>query len=103
VRQGSQVSILDGVPGSMVAAAKAAAEEAKSNLQGGRAAGVLLFDCVCRGLILKDRFPQEIAAIRSVMGDVPVAGFLTYGEIASYGGSVESWHNTTAVCVAIPA
>jgi hypothetical protein len=36
------------------------------------------------------------------MGDVPVGGFLTYGEIANYGGSVEAWHNTTAVCVAIP-
>jgi len=64
--------------------------------------GVLLFDCVCRGLILKDQFQKEIDAVRSVMGDVPVGGFLTYGEIASYGGSIEAWHNTTAVCVAIP-
>ncbi|HYR20336.1 MAG TPA: FIST N-terminal domain-containing protein [Myxococcales bacterium] len=102
VRQGSQVAILDGVPKNMVAAARAAAEEAKANLQGARPAGVLLFDCVCRGLILKDEFQKEVEAVRSVMGDVPVGGFLTYGEIANYGGSVEAWHNTTAVCVAIP-
>jgi len=102
VRQGSQVAILDGVPSNMVEAARAAAEEAKANLQGAKPAGVLLFDCVCRGIILKDKFQQEIDAVRSVMGDVPVAGFLTYGEIANYGGSVEAWHNTTAVCVAIP-
>ena len=37
------------------------------------------------------------------MCDVPVTGFLTYGEIASYSGRIESWHNTTAVAVAIPA
>jgi hypothetical protein len=102
VRQGSQVAILDGVPKNMVAAARSAAEEAKANLQGGKPAGVVLFDCVCRGMILKDQFQQEIEAVRSVMGDVPVAGFLTYGEIANYGGAVEAWHNTTAVCVAIP-
>ncbi|HYV66986.1 MAG TPA: FIST C-terminal domain-containing protein [Myxococcales bacterium] len=102
VRQGSHVAILDGVPKNMVAAARAATEEAKANLQGARPAGVLLFDCVCRGLILKEQFQQEIDAVRSVMGDVPVGGFLTYGEIANYGGSVEAWHNTTAVCVTIP-
>ena len=102
VRQGSQVAILDGVPKNMVAAARSAAEEAKANLQGAKPAGVLLFDCVCRGMILKDQFQKEIEAVRSVMGDVPVGGFLTYGEIANYGGSVEAWHNTTAVCVAIP-
>src|SRR2546428_4633021 len=45
VRQGSQVAILDGVPKNMVAAARAAAEEAKANLQGAKPAGVLLFDC----------------------------------------------------------
>ena len=102
VPQGAHVAILDGKPDAMVAAAKEAATEALQNLQGREPAGVLLFDCVCRGLILKDQFQREIEAVRSVMGDVPVAGFLTYGEIASYSGRIESWHNTTAVAVAIP-
>jgi alkylated DNA nucleotide flippase Atl1 len=53
-------------------------------------------------MILKDGFQREIDAVRGVVGDVPVGGFLTYGEIASYSGRVESWHNTTAVAVAIP-
>jgi hypothetical protein len=102
VPQGAHVAILDGKPDSMVAAARQAAEEALHNLQGQTPAGVLLFDCVCRGLILKDGFQREIDAVRSVMGEVPVAGFLTYGEIASYSGRIESWHNTTAVALAIP-
>jgi len=102
VPQGAHVAILDGKPDAMVAAAREAASEALQNLQGQEPAGVLLFDCVCRGLILKDGFQREIDAVRGVMGEVPVAGFLTYGEIASYSGRIESWHNTTAVAVAIP-
>jgi len=86
----------------MVDAARTAAEEAKDHLDGAQAAGVLLFDCVCRGMILKDGFNREVEAVRSVFGDVPVAGFLTYGEIARYQGSLDGWHNATAVVVAIP-
>jgi methyl-accepting chemotaxis protein len=102
IPKGSMVSILDGEPASMLEAARAAAEEAKEHLEGGEAAGVLLFDCVCRGMILKSAFNREVEAVRSVFGDVPVAGFLTYGEIARYQGSLDGWHNATAVVVAIP-
>lgn len=102
IPEGAMISILDGEPDSMVSAATAAAEEAREHLEGAKPAGVLLFDCVCRGMILKEDFPREIAAVRKVFGDVPVAGFLTYGEIARYTGRLEGWHNTTAVVVAIP-
>jgi methyl-accepting chemotaxis protein len=102
VPQGSFVSILDGEPDQMVAAARKAAQGARAGLQGAKPAGVLLFDCICRGLILKEGFQREIEAVRSVFGDVPVAGFLTYGEIASYAGGIDAWHNTTAVVVGIP-
>jgi methyl-accepting chemotaxis protein len=99
----STVCILDGDPGKMVAAARHAAEEARENLNGAEAAGVLLFDCVCRGMILGDGFQREIEAVRSVFGDVPVAGFLTYGEMARYRGRFGGWHNATAVVLAVPA
>jgi methyl-accepting chemotaxis protein len=102
IPKGSMVSILDGDPVCMVDAARAAAEEAKEHLDGAQAAGVLLFDCVCRGMILKDGFNREVDAVRSVFGSIPVAGFLTYGEIARYQGSLDGWHNATAVVVAIP-
>ena len=99
----STVCILDGEPDKMVAAVRRAAEEARENLNGADAAGVLLFDCVCRGMILGDGFQREIEAVRSVFGDVPVAGFLTYGEIACYRGRFGGWHNATAVVLAVPA
>lgn len=102
IPQGSMVSILDGDHGSMVEAARSAALEARDHLGGAETAGVLLFDCVCRGMILREAFHREIEAVRSVFGDVPTAGFLTYGEIARYRGRLDGWHNATAVVVAIP-
>ena len=87
----------------MVSAAHRAAEEANRNLRGARASAVLLFDCVCRGMILDQAFGREIEAVQTVFPDVPVAGLLTYGEIARFKGRLEDWHNTTAVVVAIPA
>ncbi len=102
IRQGASVAILDGKPASMLAAAQQAATEARDNLEGTKAAGVLIFDCICRGMILKDQFMNEVAAIREVFGQVPIAGFLTYGEIANYKGTLDGWHNSTAVVVAIP-
>jgi hypothetical protein len=102
ITRGAQVCILDGEPPSLVAAARRAAERARGAVAGPVAA-VLVFDCVCRGLILKDDFAKEISAIAEVFPSTPIAGFLTYGEIARYRGKLDGWHNTTAVVVAIPA
>jgi methyl-accepting chemotaxis protein len=102
IPRGSMVSILDGEVGPMVAAAKTAAEKAHKQLGHRRVAGVLLFDCVCRGMILKDQFDKEVEAVRSVFRGAPIAGFLTYGEIARSSDLLDGWHNTTAVVVAIP-
>ena len=84
------------------AAARKAAEEARDNLEGQRAAGVLLFDCIGRGMLLGGEFSKEIDAVTSVFPGAPLAGFLTYGEIARFRGAFDGWHNTTAVVVAIP-
>ncbi len=103
IPRGSMVSILEGHPDSMVRAAQAAAKDARAGLGTAEPAGVILFDCVCRGMILEHQFHREIEAIRKVFPTVPVAGFLTYGEIARSNDLREGWHNTTAVVVAIPA
>jgi hypothetical protein len=103
IAEGSSVSILDGKRDNLVAAARSAAREAKDALKDARPAGVLVFDCVCRGAILENEFGREIEAVREVFPDVPVAGFLTYGEIARYKGRFDGWHNSTAVVAAIPA
>jgi hypothetical protein len=103
IEEGASVCILDGEPDSMVEACARAATEAKANLKGAKVAGVLVFDCVCRGMILGDKFQREIDAVRKVFPDTPVTGFLTYGEIARFRGRLDGWHNTTTVVTAIPA
>jgi hypothetical protein len=102
VPKGSMVSILDGEADSMILAAQTAAKAARKSVRG-PVAGVLLFDCVCRGMILKDAFRQEVEAIRTTFPGAPIAGLLTYGEIARSHDRINGWNNTTAVVVAIPA
>jgi methyl-accepting chemotaxis protein len=102
IPKGAMVSILDGDPANMIEAARTAAKRARAELNGRRAAGVLLFDCVCRGMILKEQFNREVSAVREEFAGAPIAGFLTYGEIARTHDILEGWHNTTAVVVAIP-
>lgn len=92
IPKGASVCILDGEPEKMVAAAASVAG-AREALKKNEAAGVLVFDCVCQGMILDGQFDREIRSIREAFGDVPVAGFLTYGEIARYSGKLDGWQH----------
>lgn len=65
-------------------------------------AGAVVFDCICRNLILKDDFKTAIAGIHEELGNVPLAGFETYGEIALDAGDLSGFHNTTTVVLAFP-
>lgn len=103
ITEGATVCILEGEPAAMVEACAKAARDAKANLRESSAAGVLVFDCVCRGMILGDQFEREIDAVRSTFPGVPLLGFLTYGEVARFGGRLDGWHNTTSVVAAIPS
>lgn len=102
IATGASICILDAPAESMILAAEQAAREALAGLGGHPAAAVLVFGCTCRELILKDRLADELAAIRRVFPGAPLAGFLTYGEIARFKGRLDGWHNATAVVVAIP-
>lgn len=103
VPTGTTMCIVDGEPDSMATAAQQAAIAAKKGLAGAPAAAILVFDCVCRHAIMGNEFSKELAAIRSIFPDTPLAGFMTYGEIARIRGRLDPWHNTTVVVVAIPA
>lgn len=98
----AMISIMDGERPALLSAAAQAAEEAKVNLRGNPAAGIVVFDCICRGIMLAEDFPREIETIRSPFGEVPVVGFRTYGEIAKFGGQLNGFHNSTAVVCAFP-
>ena len=102
VPEGSLVCIVRGSQEEIIAAARTAAEEALDGLGGAQPAGVLVFSCVCRAMVLGERYAEEIAAIRSVFRDVPVAGFSSYGEVARTKSKLAGYHNDTIVVAAIP-
>lgn len=102
VPEGSTVSIVRGNHDQILSAARVAAEEARAQLGNGKAAGVLVFSCVCRSLVLGDRHKDELAEVRSVFPDVPIAGFVSYGEVARTEKRLDGYHNNTIVVAAIP-
>lgn len=102
IDRGASICILDGQPDAMIAAARRAAKEAREALKGQKVAGALLLSCVCREGILGRATVDEIRAVHEELGNVPLAGFLTYGEIARISGRLTGVHNASVVVVAIP-
>jgi methyl-accepting chemotaxis protein len=102
IPEGSVIRITESDPPSQVASAIEAARRAKERLGGREAAGAIVFDCICRNLILGDRFVDAVSGIAKELGDAPIAGFETYGEVAMDAGDMSGFHNTTSVVLAFP-
>lgn len=102
IPQGAEIRITESEPEKQIDSARAAAERARASLGGGKVAGALVFDCICRNLILGDRFHDAVNQVSQALGDVPLAGFETYGEIALAAGDMSGFHNTTTVVLAFP-
>jgi hypothetical protein len=63
--------------------------------------GVIAFDCAARrGVLGDDGIGHEIERVASQTGEVPVAGFYSYGEIARVTG-FSGFHNQTLVVLAV--
>ncbi len=101
IPEGAVIRITESDPEEQVQAARTAAKRAKAQL-GGEAAGAIVFDCICRNLILGDAFGSAVKGISEELGGVPLAGFETYGEIALDAGDLSGFHNTTTVVLAFP-
>lgn len=61
--------------------------------------GALVFDCAARLQLLGDRYAEQVTAFQGGR-HFPMVGMTCYGEIARFGGSIEGFHNTTAVMAA---
>ena len=101
IPEGSVIRITESEPERQVESARGAAQRALAQL-GGQAAGALVFDCICRNLILDRDFSRAVRGISEELGGVPLAGFETYGEIALDAGDMSGFHNTTSVVLAFP-
>jgi methyl-accepting chemotaxis protein len=69
---------------------------------GASCAGAIVFDCICRNLILGSEFSSAVKGISQELGGAPLAGFETYGEIALDAGDMSGFHNTTTVVLTFP-
>ena len=102
VPEGSVIQITESEPSRQISSAREAARRARAQMGGGDCAGAIVFDCICRNLILGDKFADAVGAMASELGGAPFAGFETYGEIALDAGELSGFHNTTTVVLTFP-
>jgi methyl-accepting chemotaxis protein len=102
IPEGATIRITESVPERQVESARIAARRARERMNGGEIAGALVFDCICRNLILGQEFQRAVKGISDELGGVPLAGYETYGEIALAAGDMSGFHNTTTVVLAFP-
>jgi hypothetical protein len=101
VPQGGRAWLMEGDDESVLNATDAACRAALDGLEGEPPLGVLAFDCIARRGILGDAgIRTEISRVSENLGEAPVAGFYTYGEIARTHG-VSGFHNQTLVVLAV--
>lgn len=94
--KGEILRVVQATPGDLISAAEKLHETTVEPLRAGGVRGQLVFDCAARLQLLGERYPDEVAAFHGP-GSHPMLGFACYGEIAKFGGSLEGFHNTTAV------
>jgi hypothetical protein len=59
----------------------------------------ILLSCPGRGQVLGERSLEEVAALQGVLGDTPLSGFYTFGEIGPTPRGDLAYYNHTAVLV----
>ena len=102
IPQGSVIRITESVPERQIVSASNAARIARDRLGDAKCAGAVVFDCICRKLILEGAFDEAVRGMSRELGGVKIAGFETYGEIALHSGQMSGFHNTTTVVLAFP-
>ncbi|MBU0744683.1 MAG: FIST C-terminal domain-containing protein, partial [Gammaproteobacteria bacterium] len=101
ISEGTVLRIMSSSTDNQILCSHRAAETIIDKLKGEKLAGVVVFDCVARGMILQDGFQKALDAKKEVL-KAPFIGFQTYGEFAMEMGQMTGFHNATTVILAIP-
>ncbi|RKX31406.1 MAG: hypothetical protein DRP22_03810 [Verrucomicrobia bacterium] len=107
IPENSPMSIMNGNPEAMIRAARDAGrvlrEASRAAAEGEKCRpdiGIII-DCVSRFLLLGDRFGEELSAVLHNGNEgtlkIPIAGFLSIGEIGCSGEGWVDFHNKTVV------
>jgi len=102
VPPGSIVKIMKSSHRSAAEAAERATEAAVAAIGDRAANAALFFDCVATRLRCGDHFASEVAAVTDRIGDAPMVGCNTHGQIARAEGQFDGFHNCTAVVCVFP-
>jgi hypothetical protein len=98
---GCLVRVMQGGQADLLKAAWSAAHMVK-DLSHQHMAGALIFDCVSRFMMLRQRYPKELETFQKGLGEaIPFLGCLTLGEVGSFGKGIPQFHNKTAVVMAL--
>ncbi|HEX8629517.1 MAG TPA: FIST N-terminal domain-containing protein [Catenuloplanes sp.] len=101
VPEGALVWLMEGDAESAVAAAADACRDAVQALGGGAPLGLIAFDCVSRSHMLGERGTRrEVRRMREHIGDAPLTGVYTWGEILRTLG-MNGYHNQTLAVLAV--
>lgn len=102
IAEGATFRITESPKQDQIDSAREAARLVKERAGTTPVAGAIIFDCCCRGIILGEEFYRGVDAIKQELGDIPLLGFETYGEICMTPGQFSGFHNTTTVIMLIP-
>ena len=94
----SVLYLLKGRPERLIEAARSCA----TRLPPG-SAPTLITDCISRVLFLEQDFTRELEAVQQALGDRPLFGVLSLGEIANGGTHCLEFYNKTLVLAALAA
>lgn len=104
VPEGTVIRVMETTFDEQIDSAARAARAAAARLGGSeQLAGAVVFECACRKMVLGDQFNRGIEALHRGLGELPLAGFEGYGEVAMDPEATSGFHNSTSVVLAFPA
>ncbi len=105
VPEGAMIHLMIGDREKAIQAAKDAAANAMSQLEGKEPKFVIMFNCMARNKLLGVRCNEENQAVQEIIGkDVPMLGFYTYGEqgpLLGRKGTPTYFHNETMTLLVV--
>lgn len=93
---GSVVRVVTATPEDLIDSASALAKQVLTPMGTRPSHGALVFDCAARLHLLGDRYGEQTRAFQGGR-NFPMVGIACYGELAKFAGSLEGYHNATAV------
>jgi hypothetical protein len=96
---GTAVQVVTSSPERLIESAKTISTRVLEPFESAAVRGAMVFDCGARMRLLGDRYGAEVAAFQGGRR-FPMVGTTCYGEIAKFAGSVDGFHNATAVMAA---